>query len=109
MVKFCALLCFSLLLSGCALKRYPASPPVSEVQKTVFECPDVEKAIASQQKVQSEIDKTGKFDGLTVLGFIGDFGIGNGVAKSLAQKHADERMNALKKLEASKCPSPLHS
>ncbi|WP_147198095.1 hypothetical protein AAGQ96_11185 [Pantoea sp. MBD-2R] len=109
MVKVCALLCLSLLLTGCALKRYPASPPVSAVQKTTLDCPAVEKAIASQQEIQAQIDKTGKFDGLTVLGFIGDFGIGNGVAKGLAQKHANERMSELKKLEAAKCPATLHS
>ena len=109
MVKVCVLLSLSLLLTGCALKRYPASPPVSEVQKTTLDCPAVEKEIASQQQIQTQIDKTGKFDGLTVLGFIGDFGIGNGVAKGLAQKHADERMNELKKLEATKCPAVLHS
>lgn len=109
MVKVCALLSLSLLLTGCALKRYPASPPVSEVQKTTLDCPAVEREIASQQRIQAQIDKTGKFDGLTVLGFIGDFGIGNGIAKGMAQKHADQRMNALKKLKATKCPAALHS
>ena len=109
MGKFSALLCLSLLLAGCALKHYPASPPVSEVQKTVLDCKAVEEAILSQQQTQAQIDKTGKFDGLTVLGFIGDFGIGNGVAKGMAQKEADKRMNELKTLEATKCQAALHS
>ncbi|MBV4366901.1 hypothetical protein ACMGGR_09155 [Erwinia sp. BNK-24-b] len=109
MVKIGVVLSVLLLLSGCALKQYPSSPPVSEVQKTTLDCPAIEKEIASQQQVQSQIDKTGQFDGLTVLGFIGDFGIGNGVAKSLAQKHADKRMNELKALEKTKCPTLLHS
>ncbi|MEI2264394.1 hypothetical protein [Erwinia sp. CGal63] len=103
MTKIVTLFSLMLLLSGCAFKQYPASPPVSEVQQTTLDCPAVEKEIASQQQVQRQIDKTGEFDGLTVLGFIGDFGIGNGVAKGLAQKHADKRMNQLKLLEKSKC------
>lgn len=108
MTKIASLLAV-MLLSGCALKQYPASPPVSEVQKTTLDCASVEKEIASQQQVQQQIDKTGEFSALTVLGFIGDFGIGNGVAKSLAQKHADRRMNELKQLEKSRCTAALAS
>lgn len=109
MIKICAIICGVLLLTGCALKRYPASPPVSEVQMTTLDCPAVENEIASQQQVQKQIDKTGEFNGLTVLGFIGDFGIGNGVVKNLAQKHADERMSQLKKLEKARCNRPLQA
>ncbi|WP_380178111.1 hypothetical protein [Kalamiella sp. sgz302252] len=109
MNKIGVVLTLALLLSGCALKQYPASPPVSDVQQTQLDCPAVEKEIASQQQVQQQIDKTGEFNGLTVLGFIGDFGIGNGVAKSLAQKHADQRMDQLKTLEKAKCSAGLTS
>ncbi|EXU77302.1 hypothetical protein BG55_00455 [Erwinia mallotivora] len=91
------------LLSGCALKQYPASQPVSSVEATQLDCNGVKQAIISQQQVEAEIDKTGQFDGLTVLGFIGDFGIGNGVAKSQARKHADQRMAQLKQLENTRC------
>ncbi|MDN8540125.1 hypothetical protein QZH36_01475 [Erwinia sp. BC051422] len=107
MTKIVTLLSLLVLLSGCALKHYPSSPSVSEVQKTTLDCPTVQKEIASQQQVQQQIDKTGEFSGLTVLGFIGDFGIGNGVAKSLAQKHADQRMIQLKQLEKTKCSATL--
>ncbi|WP_233592570.1 hypothetical protein [Erwinia psidii] len=96
------------MLSGCALKQYPASPPVSAVEATQLDCAGVEKAIASQQQVQARIDRTGEFDGLTVLGFVGDFGIGNGVAKSQAQKHADQRMSQLKQLEHTRCQTAQH-
>lgn len=107
MLKISCVLAVSMLLSGCALKQYPPSPPVSEVQATMLDCQGVEAEIASQNQVQAKIDKTGEFDGLTVLGVIGDFGIGNGVAKSLAQKHADQRMGQLKSLEQTRCPHGL--
>lgn len=103
MFRFCAVFAVALLLYGCALKQYPASPPVSVVQTTQLDCRGVQKEIASQQQVQLKIDQTGKFDGLTVLGFLGDFGIGNGMAKSVAQKHADDRMAQLKALEKARC------
>ncbi|MGB9097918.1 hypothetical protein [Erwinia sp.] len=103
MLKSVCLFTASLLLSGCALKQYPSSPPVSNVQATTLDCSGVESEIATQKQTQATIDKTGEFDSLTVLGVIGDFGIGNGVAKGLAQKHADERMTQLKALEHTKC------
>jgi len=105
MLKVVCLVATALLLSGCALKQYPSSPPVSQVQATTLDCSGVGAEIANQNRVQAQIDKTGEFDGLTVLGVIGDFGIGNGVAKGLAQKHADERMSQLKTLQQSKCSS----
>ena len=109
MLKSVCLLTASLLLSGCALKQYPSSPPVSNVQATTLDCTGIESQIASQQQTQAKINKTGEFDGLTLLGFIGDFGIGNGVAKSLAQKHADQRMTQLKALEQTKCQGGVQS
>ena len=42
--------------------------------------------IAKTRSVQQEIEATGEFDGRTVLGFLGDFGIGNGMAKGEARK-----------------------
>ncbi|WP_067701611.1 hypothetical protein [Erwinia sp. ErVv1] len=103
MARNTALLCALLLLSGCALKQYPSSPPVSNVQATTLDCQGIEDQLAKQEQVQAEINKTGEFNGLTVLGFIGDFGIGNGVAKSLAQKHASQRLAQLKGLQQQKC------
>lgn len=96
-------LLLSCLLSGCAVKQYPDSPPVSEVQATTLDCKGVEDALASQQQTQAQIDKTGEFDGLTVLGIVGDFGIGNGVAKAMAQKEADQRTHQLTALKTAKC------
>jgi hypothetical protein len=107
MLKFVCLVATTLLLASCALKQYPSSPPVSQAQVTTLDCSGVEAEIANQHQVQAQIDKTGEFDGLTVLGVIGDFGIGNGVAKGLAQKHADKRMTQLKTLEQSKCTTPV--
>jgi hypothetical protein len=55
------------------------------------------------QSVQQEIESTGEFDGRTVLGFLGDFGIGNGMAKGEARKKAQNRLNQLEALKAAKC------
>lgn len=103
MMKLTPLLVLSLLLSGCALKQYPDSPPVSAVQADQLDCQGVQQQLAEQQKVQQDIDKTGEFDALTVVGAAMDFGIGNGIAKHQAQKQATEREEQLQQLAAAKC------
>lgn len=102
-MKSIPLLVLSLMLSGCMLKQYPASPPVSTVQADQLDCSGVQQKIAEQQKVQQDIDKTGEFDALTVVGAALDFGIGNGIAKHQAQKQATEREHQLQHLAAAKC------
>lgn len=103
-MKLTPVLILSLLLSGCALKQYPSSPPVSTVQADQLDCQGVQQQIAQQQQVQQEIDKTGEFDALTVVGAAMDFGVGNGIAKYQAQKKATEREQQLQQLAAAKCP-----
>ncbi|WP_428946199.1 hypothetical protein ACQK5W_09720 [Pantoea sp. FN060301] len=105
MVKIICLLGSCLLLSGCVLKHYPASPPIDDLQASQLDCGGVQQEIARQRDVDAQIDKTGEFDGLTVLAFMGDFGIGNGVAKGLARKHATARSAQLSSLAQQKCAS----
>ncbi|MBP2171038.1 hypothetical protein J2125_004230 [Erwinia toletana] len=94
----------ALLLSGCALKQYPQSPQLSAEESASLDCPAIEREIAKSHSVQQEISRTGSFDALTVVGFIGDFGIGNGIAKYRATDKADDRLNQLESLKAAKCP-----
>lgn len=94
----------TLLLSGCALKQYPQSAQLSAVESSNLDCPALDREIAKNQSVQQEIDRTGSFDALTVLGFVGDFGIGNGVAKHRATEKAQQRLNQLEALKQTKCP-----
>ncbi|MCU5774753.1 hypothetical protein N5923_21625 [Erwiniaceae bacterium BAC15a-03b] len=94
----------AILLSGCALKQYPQSPQLSAEESAALDCPAIEREIASSHSVQQEISRTGSFDALTVVGFIGDFGIGNGIAKYRANDKASDRLNQLESLKATRCP-----
>lgn len=100
------LLTVSLLLSGCAVKSYPNSPPLSNVQQTQLDCQGAQKLTAEQQQVQQQIDKKGEFDGLTMVGVLLDFGVGNGIAKARAQSQADKREKQLQALTQAKCTQP---
>lgn len=106
MLKPAILLLALLPLTGCALKHYPKSPEVSNEEAQSYNCAAVEQEIAKTHNVQQQIDKTGEFDALTVFGFIGDFGIGNGIAKANANKHAAKRLTELEQLKTVRCNHP---
>ncbi|HGN9444688.1 TPA: hypothetical protein ACK0KV_003731 [Raoultella ornithinolytica] len=93
----------AVFLTGCATKQYPQSPAVTSEEASSLDCKALNQEIAKLHSVQAEINSTGQFDGRTVLGFLGDFGIGNGMAKSEAQKKAAARLNQLESLKAVKC------
>lgn len=93
----------TIILSGCSTKQYPQSAPVSITEINIMDCKDVKLEIAKMEAVNREIEETGRFDGRTVLGFLGDFGIGNGLAKEEARKKAQDRMWRLQSLKESKC------
>ncbi|MBJ9817979.1 hypothetical protein I5679_13915 [Citrobacter koseri] len=91
------------LLVGCATKQYPQAPAVTGEESAALDCKAIKQEIAKTHSVQSEIESTGQFDGRTVLGVLGDFGIGNGMAKSEARKKAQARLQQLESLKAVKC------
>ncbi|KAJ9432864.1 hypothetical protein SAMN05518863_102323 [Candidatus Pantoea symbiotica] len=93
----------AMLLSGCALKQYPQSANVSDAEAQTYDCAALNQEIAKSQSVKQQIDKTGEFDALTILGFVGDFGIGNGLAKASANNKAAARLQQLENLKAVRC------
>ncbi|HFP9265114.1 MULTISPECIES: hypothetical protein [Klebsiella] len=90
-------------LSGCATKQYPQAPAVTGEESAALDCKAIKQEIAKTHSVQQEIESTGEFDGRTVLGVLGDFGIGNGMAKGEARKKAQARLNQLEALKSIKC------
>lgn len=103
MYKLLSLAAAALLLSACATKQYPQAPSVSAEEASAFDCKAIKQEIAKAHSTQDEIESTGEFDGRTVLGVIGDFGIGNGMAKGEARKKAKSRLVQLESLKAVKC------
>ncbi|EOW4857138.1 hypothetical protein ACOXBP_004512, partial [Salmonella enterica subsp. enterica serovar Cerro] len=72
----------ALIMAGCATKQYPQAANVTGPESSAMDCKAVALEIAKTRSVQQEIEATGEFDGRTVLGFLGDFGIGNGLTSS---------------------------
>ncbi len=96
----------TLLLAGCATKQYPQAPSVTAEETAAMDCKGIQQEIARTHSIQNEIESTGQFDGRTVLGVLGDFGIGNGMAKSEARKKAQARLQQLESLKVVKCQNP---
>lgn len=93
----------SFFVISCATKQYPQAASVTSEESGIMTCNDIKVEIAKTRGVQAEIENTGEFDGKTVLGFLGDFGIGNGMAKSDARKKVTARLNQLEGLKDIKC------
>ncbi|HHR6129247.1 TPA: hypothetical protein ACS72K_000824 [Providencia alcalifaciens] len=93
----------SFFLVACATKQYPQPASLTPEESSIMTCNDIKIEIAKTRGVHNEIERTGEFDGKTVLGFLGDFGIGNGMAKEDARKKVQSRLNQLEGLKAVKC------
>lgn len=91
------------MISGCATKQYPQAAALTPEESSAFDCIATKQEIAKAQSVKREIDTTGQFDGRTVIGVLGDFGIGNGMAKEDAYKKVNARLQQLEILKIEKC------
>lgn len=90
-------------LTGCATKHYPLATNVTLAESTLMDCKAINLELAKTRSVQQEIESIGEFDRRTVLGFLGDFGIGNGMSKSAARKSVANRLKQLETLQTTKC------
>lgn len=105
MKKIIILVVLAMATSGCATKQYPQAAAVTGEENALFTCQDVKTEIAKVHAQQGEIERIGEFDARTVFGFLGDFGIGNGMAKDSARERAQLRLNELEGIKYNKCQS----
>ncbi len=96
-----------ILISGCATKRYPITTPLSGAEVELMTCQNLQLEIIKAEQVELQINETGQFDERTVFGFLGDFGIGNSMAKSEAQTALSKRITSIRNAQVSKgCLKP---
>jgi len=92
----------ALFNSACATKRYPIAAPLSEKKASLMSCKDLKLELIEAEEIERKINETGEFDGKTVLGFLGDFGIGNAMAKSEAKQAVIDRKRSIQDAMAQK-------
>lgn len=59
---------------------------VAPAEASILTCKDIALELVKTDQVEQQINQTGETDVKSVMGFLGDFGIGNSMAKSDARK-----------------------
>lgn len=96
------LLVLVLLVSACATKRYGRLQGLSEVEQERYSCEDIEIELAKVDQFNKEVKEGTKFNSESMLGFLGDLGIGNRIEKKKAVKSAADRQQELEELATAK-------
>jgi hypothetical protein len=96
------LLLAALIVSACATKRYPMAMPLGAVEASAMTCHDLDLELVRTEGVRKQISDTAQIDWRSAAGFLGDFGIGNAMAKGDAEKAINDRVAALQAARATK-------
>lgn len=92
----------TILLAGCATKRYGRLQPLTGAERVAYSCRDVDLEIAKVQAFQQQVVEGAQFNMASVLGILGDYGIGNNMERSAAEASAARRLGQLNDLKAEK-------
>lgn len=90
------------LVTSCATKRYPMAVNLSPEEVAVMDCKDLYLEEARISQARSQIDDIAGTDWRSIAGFLGDYGIGNAMAKSEAEKALRERAQGIRTTKAQK-------
>jgi len=92
-----------LATSACATQRYGRATNVTETEKKELDCRQVTIELAKAQEFVDDIRKQRlETNGAHVLGFLGDFGLGNAMEGNSAELSGENRLTQLKELRTSK-------
>lgn len=92
----------SLAATGCATKRYGRLQPLTPIEQQAYSCRDIDIEIAKVEGFREQVSDGARINGASVLGFLGDWGIGNATEKNAAERTATQRMSSLLALKAAK-------
>ncbi len=102
MNKSLIVLVAAVCVTGCATKRYPIATPLSGAESELMTCEQLQLELIKAEQIENQIDETGEFDAKSVLGILGDFGIGNAMAKGEARAALSERKTTIRTAQARK-------
>ena len=93
----------SLLLTACATQRFGRQVAVSNTERRLLSCEQIEIEIAKTEEfLKDTSDQNSKFTGKDVLGFLGDFGVGNSMEYSDAIRSGINRLTQLRATQTEK-------
>jgi len=94
-LRFAVVASIGVTMCACATKRYPIATPLAQEEVALMTCKDISLELIRADQIEKQINETGSMDGRSVAGFLGDFGIGNGMAKDEARKALASRRAGL--------------
>jgi uncharacterized membrane protein YjgN (DUF898 family) len=102
-MKQCLSLIIMLALAACATQRYGRMTPLSEIEKQEYSCKEIKIESAKTDEFLNSV-KMQRHDtnGAHVMGFLGDFGIGNVTEGDAAELSGEKRLSELKSLNTQK-------
>jgi len=89
-------------ITGCATKRYPIATPLSMAERSAMTCRELQLELIRAEQVRAQIADTGNTDWRSAAGFLGDFGIGNAMARSEAESAVNRRITDVRAAQAEK-------
>lgn len=89
-------------LAGCATKNYGRQGDLTSFEKQQMTSREIDLEIAKVHGYLDHIQSESRFDGRSVLSFLGDFGIGNVMEKNAALEAANKRLTQLQAAKAAK-------
>lgn len=88
--------------SACATKRYPIATTFSAAEAAAMDCNALNLELIRAEQIQAQIADTANLDWRSAAGFLGDFGIGNAMARSDADKAITQRITSIRSAQAQK-------
>lgn len=88
--------------AGCATKQYPMATYFSQTEASAMTCRELGIELVRAEQVQAQIRDTSRTDWRSVVGFAADFGIGNHMARSEADRAVTQRITAIKVAQVDK-------
>lgn len=95
-------LCCAVVVAGCATKRYGRLQGLTDAEKSVYECKDINLELAKIAEFRRSMAEEAKTDARSVGAFLMDFGIGNKLEKDDAERSVNAREADVLSLKASK-------
>ena len=92
----------AIVLSACATKRYPIATQLGMAEQEAMTCRELDLELIRAEEVRKQITDTATMDWRSVAGFLGDYGIGNAMAKNDAEKAITNRVSAINAAKAKK-------
>jgi hypothetical protein len=91
-----------LLTTGCATKRYGRVQPLTGAERAAYTCRDIDLEIAKVEAFKAQVAEGARFNVASVLGILGDYGIGNSMERKEADASAARRLAQLNDIKAEK-------